>query len=93
MGGICQGREPAGKRLGLGRQAIGKAASLTGQTIANIKVHGMRTRGATVEVLAKVLGMSAGAWAFASDDSDSVDSVAHSLRTLGDTWQTKSGVR
>ena len=37
---------------------LGIAAGLTGQTIANIEVHGMIPRVDTAEMLAKALGMS-----------------------------------
>lgn len=44
---------------------MGPAAGLTGQTVANIEVHGMLPRVDTAEMLAKVLGMSASWLAFA----------------------------
>lgn len=55
---IGQRLESARKQQGLSRQALGNAAGLTGQTVANIEVHGMIPRVDTVEMLAKVLGRS-----------------------------------
>lgn len=46
------------KQRGLSRQALGNAAGLTGQTVANIEVHGMLPRVDTVEMLAKMLDIS-----------------------------------
>ena len=55
---IGQRLEAARKQQGLSRQVLGIAAGLTGQTIANIEVHGMIPRVDTAEMLAKALGMS-----------------------------------
>ena len=46
------------QQRGLSRQALGDAAGLTGQTVANIEVHGMLPRVDTVEMLAKILDIS-----------------------------------
>lgn len=54
----------ARKTRGLSRQALGNAAGLTGQTVANIEVHGMMPRVDTVEMQARVLGVTAGWLAF-----------------------------
>ena len=58
--GLGQRLVEARKAKGLSRQALGNAAGLTGQTVANIEVHGMMPRVDTVEMLARVLGVTAG---------------------------------
>lgn len=58
VGGIGQRLEAARKACGMSRQALGNASGLTGQTVANIEVHGMVPRVDTVEMLAKVLGVT-----------------------------------
>lgn len=58
--GLGQRLVEARKAKGLSRQALGTAAGLTGQTVANIEVHGMMPRVDTVEMLARVLGVTAG---------------------------------
>ena len=58
-GGIGQRLEAARKARGFSRQALGSAAGLTGQTVANIEVHGMIPRVDTVEMLAKALQVTA----------------------------------
>jgi transcriptional regulator with XRE-family HTH domain len=62
--GLGQRLVEARKTKGLSRQALGNAAGLTGQTVANIEVHGMMPRVDTVEMLARVLGVTAGWLAF-----------------------------
>lgn len=57
VAGIGQRLETARKERGLSRQALGVASGLTGQTVANIEVHGMMPRVDTVEMLATVLGV------------------------------------
>ena len=54
-GGIGLRLETTRKARGLSRQALGNAAGLTGQTVANIEVHGMIPRVDTVELLARAL--------------------------------------
>lgn len=63
-GRVGQRLESARKERGLSRQALGNAAGLTGQTVANVEVKGMMPRVDTVEMLARVLGLSAGWLAF-----------------------------
>lgn len=58
--GLGQRLVEARKANGLSRQALGNAAGLTGQTVANIEVHGMMPRVDTVEMLARVLGVTVG---------------------------------
>lgn len=41
------------------RQALGRVAGLTGQTVANIEYHGMLPRVDTVETLANALDVDA----------------------------------
>jgi len=65
--GIGQRVETARRSRGLSRQALGNAAGLTGQTVANIEVHGMLPRVDTVEMLAKVLGVEASWLAFGGE--------------------------
>lgn len=55
---IGQRLTAARKQQGLSRQALGNAAGLTGQTVANIEVHGMIPRVDTAEMLANELGIS-----------------------------------
>ena len=64
--GLGQRLVEARKAKGLSRQALGNAAGLTGQTVANIEVHGMMPRVDTVEMLARVLDVTAGWLAFRS---------------------------
>lgn len=64
VGDIGQRLEAARKVQGLTRQALGLASGLTGQTVANIEVKGMMPRVDTVEMLAKVLEVSASWLAF-----------------------------
>lgn len=58
IAGIGPRLEFSRKRLGLSRQALGNAAGLTGQTVANIEVRGMLPRVDTVEMLASALDVS-----------------------------------
>ncbi len=60
VGGLGQRLEAARKQRGLSRQALGIASGLTGQTVANIEVKGMMPRVDSVEMLARVLGVTAG---------------------------------
>lgn len=62
--GLGKRLEVARKARGLSRQALGKTAGLTGQTVANAEVHGMIPRVDTVEMLARALGVSASWLAF-----------------------------
>ncbi len=64
VGGIGQRLETTRKARGLSRQALGTQAGLTGQTVANIEAKGMIPRVDTVEMLAKVLAVSASWLAF-----------------------------
>ena len=57
---IGQRLEIARKERGLSRQALGYLSGLTGQTVANIEVKGMIPRVDTAEMLARVLGVTAG---------------------------------
>jgi transcriptional regulator with XRE-family HTH domain len=57
---IGQRLESARKERGLSRQALGTLSGLTGQTVANIEVKGMIPRVDTAEMLARVLGVTAG---------------------------------
>lgn len=61
---IGQRLEAARKARGMTRQALGFAAGLTGQTVANIEVKGMSPRVDTVEMLAKSLQVEASWLAF-----------------------------
>lgn len=54
-------------QLGLSRAALGRAAKLTGQTIANIETGGMIPKVDTVELLAKALSVSPSWLAFGLD--------------------------
>ncbi len=63
-GGIGHRLEARRKAQGLSRQALGLSAGLSGQTVANIEVHGMIPRVDTVEMLANALGVSASWLAF-----------------------------
>lgn len=60
VGEIGQRLANTRKARGLSRQALGMASGLTGQTVANLETRGMMPRVDTVELLAKVLGVSAG---------------------------------
>ncbi len=62
--GVGQRLEASRKACGMTRQALGLAAGLTGQTVANIEVKGMIPRVDTVEMLAKVLGVTSSWLAF-----------------------------
>lgn len=62
--GLGQRLTTARKGRGLSRQALGLIAGLTGQTVANIEVHGMNPRVDTVEILAKALKVKASWLAF-----------------------------
>jgi transcriptional regulator with XRE-family HTH domain len=66
VGEIGKRLESARKARGLSRQALGNSSELTGQTVANIEVHGMIPRVDTVEMLAKALGVSPSWLAFGS---------------------------
>lgn len=66
--GIGRRLEVARKARGMNRQALGLASGLTGQTVANIEVKGMSPRVDTVEMLAKVLKVSAGWLGFGGKD-------------------------
>lgn len=71
VGGVGQRLEAVRKDRGLSRQALGRASGLTGQTVANIEVHGMMPRVDTVEMLAKALRVSASWLAFGASDAAS----------------------
>lgn len=71
VGGLGQRLEVARRQRGLSRQALGIASGLTGQTVANIEVKGMMPRVDTVEMLARVLGVTAGWLAFGCQDTAS----------------------
>lgn len=68
--------EAARKQHGLSRQALGRAAGLSGQTIANIEVHGMIPRVDTVEMLAEALGLRPSWLAFGLEPLRRVESVS-----------------
>lgn len=61
---VGQRLEAARRQRGLSRQALGRAAGLTGQTVANIEAKGMLPRVDTVELLASVLGVETSWLAF-----------------------------
>lgn len=69
---VGQRLEAARKARAMTRQALGIASGLTGQTVANIEYKGMRPRVDTVEMLAKVLGVSASWLAFGDGCAASV---------------------
>lgn len=79
---IGQRLEAARKQQGLSRQALGNAAGLTGQTVANIEVHGMIPRVDTVEMLAKALGRSPSWLAFGVGAASTTETRTASLPQL-----------
>jgi transcriptional regulator with XRE-family HTH domain len=66
VAGLGQRLIEARQAKGLSRQALGQQAGLTGQTVANIEVHGMIPRVDTVEMLAKTLEVAPSWLAFGS---------------------------
>lgn len=77
--GVGQRLEAARKARGMSRQALGLASGLTGQTVANIEVKGMIPRVDTVEMLAKVLGVTAGWLGFGVERQGTAESKALSF--------------
>lgn len=75
-GSIDQRLEAARKARGMTRQALGIASGLTGQTVANIEVKRMSPRVDTVEMLAKVLGVTAGWLGFGAECQKPADAKA-----------------
>lgn len=69
---IAQRLRDARLRSGMSRAGLGRAAELTGQTIANIEEGGMVPKIDTVELLAKALSISPSWLAFGMDEAASV---------------------
>lgn len=67
--GIGERLESVRKQRGLSRQALGRAAGITGQSVANIAARGMMPRVDNVEMLARALEVSASWLAFGVDPS------------------------
>ncbi len=76
---VINGRATVERRKASGPsgRAIGYAAGLTGQTLANLEVHGMMPRVDTVEMLARVLSVTAGWLGFVFVESIEIHEKMH----------------